>query len=129
MTVAPGPFAVNVPVPENGVAPERVSVPVPAPVFRVRVAVAPPALGVKVTVPPTLTEPELKANVALLFLLPLIPATLRPPEMDKLEIVEVKIVVSLPLSVKVVVLPTETDAQLIVPAPAIVAPVLEAAAF
>ena len=62
------PLAVNVLVPdplvENGVVPESISVPVCAPLANDRVEVSP---STKTTVPPTVTEPELKSNVALFF--------------------------------------------------------------
>jgi hypothetical protein len=52
----------------------------------------------------------------------------RFPEIDRVEIVEVRVVVASPLRL-VVVPPTVTEAQLIVPAPAIVAAVFAPAAF
>ena len=83
-------------MPENGVAPERVSVPVCAPVARVSVAVV-FALLFKATVPPTLTEPEPRAKEALIVLRAVScePVTVRPPEIDIVETVDVKAAVTL----------------------------------
>ena len=122
----------NVPVPENGVAPESVRVPVWAPVAKLRVAVAPPAVVVNATVPPTLTEPEPRLNTALFNLDeldPSLPVIARLPVIDKVEIVEVSVVVLVLLGVTFVVPPTVRDAEVIVPVPVIVAAVLAAAAF
>ena len=87
----------------------------------------------KATLPPTLTVPELRAKT------PWFAAdwpelykalTVRFPETDKFEIVEVSVAVkSLFASVGVVVPPTVSAAQLIVPAPWITTAVLAAAAF
>jgi hypothetical protein len=62
----------------------------------VKVAVELPLVSVvRLTLPPTLTAPELKAKVALLYLAvpPRIPVIARLPELDRVVIVEVKVVV------------------------------------
>lgn len=132
MTVAPVPFAMNVPVPENGVAPESVRVPVWAPVAKLKVAVAPPAVVVNATALPTLTEPEPRLNTALFNLdelEPSLPVIAKLPVIDKVEIVEVSVVVLVLFGVTFVVPPTVSDAAVSVPTPAIVAAVFAAAAF
>jgi hypothetical protein len=132
--VALVPFAVKVAVPapgtENGVAPESVKVPACAPVAKVTVAVA-VLSAFKIAVPPTLTEPESREKVALLTILPLGRwlRAVKLPEIDKAEIVEVRVLAMVEAAVGAVVPPTETEAQLMVPAPAIVADVAMVALF
>ena len=113
---------------ENGVAPESVSVPVCAPVANVRVAME-PASAFKTTLPATLTEPEAKANVAWLIGAPFFCAlAVRLPDIAKIEMVEVRVLVVVP-AVGNVLPPVVTDAQFNVPAPAIVAAVPSVAEF
>ena len=131
--MAPVPLGVKVAVPtpvEKGVAPESVRVPVCAPVAKVTVAVA-VVSAFRTTLPPTLTEPEPRANVALLTMLP--PGrrlrAVKLPEIVKVEIVEARVQAMVEAAVGAVVPPTETETQLMVPAPVIVAEVAAVALF
>lgn len=128
------PFGLNVAVPapgvENGVAPASVKVPDCAPVAKVKVAVA-VVSAFKMALPPTLTEPDARANVALLITAALgrLLRTLMFPETAKLDTVDVSVQVIVEAIVGVVVPPTAKEAQLTVPEPAIVADVATVALF
>src|SRR5438309_10414463 len=108
MTVALVPFAVNVTVPlplfVNGVNPDNVNVPVCAPVPNVRVETPPLESLFCTTLPPTLTDPELKAKVASFSLLALAcrPVIDKLPVTDRFEIVEVRVVVCVEFALGVI---------------------------